>query len=182
MPLKVEIYNHRLKRWEEKEPALPGGPPVSFSNHTVIGGEELYATKCEPDDEKSVIYRATGSGLQEIRRLADGEDFEMTLMSDDMLAPAPVRFTHIKIDFGTRHCLLCEKEIPAPQFGLHILDHPEDQLMQWPGGTGEMVNHLRRSTNESIKRAKAFPAVQHQLRLSLKAYNHLDKRFKAPMN
>jgi hypothetical protein len=79
--------------------------------------------------------------------------------------------------------LICEQEIPAQQFGIHTLtDHSPEELADWPGGSAEFLAHLRRSLNESVKRAKGFPRVQEGLKTSLKLVNSLEKRLKADQN
>jgi hypothetical protein len=105
------------------------------------------------------------------------------IVTDSMIAPHKFRFRHIKIDFGTRHCLICEREIPAQRFGIHALqEHSPEEMAEWPGGQAEFLAHLRRSLNESVKRAKGFPRVQENLKISLKLVNSLEKRLKADRN
>lgn len=69
------------------------------------------------------------------------------------------------IDFGTRYCPLCEKDIPAPEFGRHTgFDHsPEEIARKWPGGLKGYKRDLLESFDKSIAAASGNPQVQRQL-------------------
>jgi hypothetical protein len=198
MPLIFEIWDAENAVWKERGQIIPGDQPGSVSNFTVLGGREIIIFACDLEDDSSGIYKSAAGvdvGFQNLRamesipgqrkllkELKDGDEFEMSALTDRALVPVRLKFRHQKIDFGKRHCLLCEQEVPANSFGAHIFGHPLEEIADWPGGQTELLKHLRRSINESIKRAKGFPRIQEQLKQSMKLINGLEKRLKARYN
>lgn len=194
MPLILEIYDEADERWKENGQLMPGEPPASISNFSLLRGErEIYLVECEPDDQASVIAQSLsgvdetiGHGrlivsdlMREVRRLTDGESYEMTVMTDKSIGRRRLRFRHVAVEYGTRKCEFCEEDVPANCFGAHINDHPPGELVaKWPGGLVGLLASLRKSVETSIEACRDFPRLQEILRLSLAAIQDLERTTK----
>lgn len=177
MPLLFEVWDERRSAWTEGSQLIAGERPASISSTSVVGGRQVHHFECALDDTHSTISvfspgvdaeagerRVANGDVVKLRDIADGEEYEMKIHTDRSLVPRKMRVRHVKIDFGTRHCLLCEQEIPAYRLGRHMQgEHPEG-VGQWPGGAPAYFGFMRRSMSESIKAAKGFPRVQERLR------------------
>lgn len=108
-PLSIEIYNQGVDLWIKAGELKPGDQPGSLSDNKPDGSRDIYLFECAPDDLSSTVYRSEVGAdievgqlrvvdpvgnLEVIKRLKQGESFEMEIKTDKSPEPHRIRFTH----------------------------------------------------------------------------------------